>query len=100
KRLDKTRRSRKPLFLREQVLQLWRPSRETTTTAARTQATAYLASLLKGNADMKRNDAWRACKERFPSLSERSFRSTVWPDAREKAGLEARARSGRKATAS
>ena len=100
KRLDKNRRFRKPLFLRAQVLRLWPLSRVATTAAARTQATAYLADLLKANGDMKRYDAWTACTERFPNLSERSFRYTVWPNSREKAGLDARARSGRKSTAS
>jgi hypothetical protein len=96
--LEKTRRFRKPIFSRDQALKLWSQSRGSRTIATQTNAITFLADILKVNRDMKRDDAWKACKVKFPELSERGFLSRVWPKARERAQLEPVARAGRKPT--
>jgi hypothetical protein len=74
------------------VLKLRQPSKA----GSETKAIAFLSAKLKANHDFKREHAWSACKSEFPSLSNRRFVSHVWPQARESAGLEPLARSGRK----
>jgi hypothetical protein len=64
------------------------------TAGAEHSATIHVASLLKGNRDLKRDEAKAEC-ERF-GLSEIGFLTRVWPRARELADLPARARAGRK----
>jgi hypothetical protein len=56
------------------------------------RATNELAKLLK-DSDMKREDAWEACKHH--KIGPRVFRERVWPEARKKAGLPP-ARVGRR----
>src|SRR5262249_47209231 len=90
----RSRRPRKPLFRRDQALRLW-PAKSSA--AAETRAITFLASRLKTNPNMRRDDAWRACHTKF-RLSERGFRQRVWPQARQTAGLEPTAPPGRKAT--
>jgi len=59
-----------------------------------TKAINFLAEKLETNPNIKRDDAWSACREEFPALSERGFRSRIWPQARQSAGLETVAASG------
>jgi hypothetical protein len=96
KQLDKWRRFRAPRFPRHQVLRLWPESRGSAATEA--NAIAFLADRLQANRNMRRDDAWTACKTKFPKLSERGFLSRVWPRARKRARLEPAARAGRKPT--
>jgi hypothetical protein len=95
--LDKARRFRAPQFPRHQISKLWPQSLGPTTAAAETQAIAFLADRLRADPNMKRDDAWKACKAKFPRLSKRAF-FRAWPDARKSAGLERVARPGRKPT--
>jgi len=85
-RLDKKRRFRKPWFPRDRVLLLWPPARGATA-ADQKRATDLLRDQLTTNKDLKRADAWAICHRHFPKLSQRSFQSHVWPDARVAAGL-------------
>jgi hypothetical protein len=73
-------------------------TRQTTVTTAdqQTKATHALASHLRGNPSLKREDAATWCETQGFTLSGRSFQNQVWPNAREKAGLQRRAPSGRK----
>jgi hypothetical protein len=57
-------------------------------------ATAYVTGLLRSDRKMSRDDAWRACGEKFAALSERAFFRRIWPDAREGAGLPRNAPPG------
>jgi hypothetical protein len=98
KRLDKARRFRAPLFPRQLALKLWRVSRDSATTAIETRAKTFLATRLRENPEMKRNDALTACRTEFPKLSGRGFKERVWPDARNEAKLERQGRPGRKPT--
>jgi hypothetical protein len=98
KQLDKRRRFRAPRFSQYQVSQLWEDSRGSATTATETKAKTFPSNCLRGNPKMKRDDDWTACRKEFPTLSERGFRERVWPDARDKAGLERIGRPGRKPT--
>jgi hypothetical protein len=59
-------------------------------------AVRFLAEHLQADPDMKREDALSACRNEFPALSERGFRTRIWPQARQSAGLEAVAPPGRK----
>jgi hypothetical protein len=61
-----------------------------------TKAIDFLWAKLKADRDLVRKDCWIACKNQFPTLSNRRFVSVVWPSARKKAGLEPRARGGRR----
>jgi hypothetical protein len=70
--------------------------RGSSTAGSEMKAVAFLASQLRTNRNMRRADAWKACCMEFPKLSERGFRSRVWPQARQDAGLEPTAPAGRK----
>jgi len=61
-----------------------------------TKAINFIAEKLGTNHNIKREDAWSACRKEFPTLSERGFRTRIWPQARQSAGLEAVAPPGRK----
>jgi hypothetical protein len=94
--LDEKRRFRKPIFSRHQVLQQWPERRELVTAVAETEATSHLVSLLIDEPNIRRADAWKKLKQKFPKLSQRGFLSRIWVKARQNAGLESKARSGRK----
>jgi hypothetical protein len=96
RRLDKKRGFRKPIFPRVRVLQIWPERHELLTARIETKAITFLVPLLKTNRDITRGEAWKKCKQKFPTLSERGFRSRIWPDAREGAGLESKAPAGRR----
>jgi hypothetical protein len=66
------------------------------TTDVEKKAVAFLAEQLKTDHNMKRDDAWKACHENFPTLSERGFRFRVWPQARQEADLKSVAPPGAK----
>jgi hypothetical protein len=61
-----------------------------------TAAIRVLATHLKANPDLKRTDAARFCSEQGYELSGRGFQARVWPRARERSGLHAKATAGRK----
>ena len=73
-------------------------ARQTTITMAdqQTKATHALASHLRGNTNLKREEAATWCENQGFTLSGRSFQNQVWPNAREEAGLPRRALPGRK----
>jgi hypothetical protein len=92
-RLVGTRRFRKPMFWRDQVLALWLHRGRSASEAA---ARKLLAPLLRTNPNLTFKAALNACRERYPRLSENGFRTLVWPRAREAAGLPEKGRSGRR----
>ena len=98
KQLDKARRFRAPQFPRQGVLTLWKESPGSATAAIERNAKTFLATRLRENPEMKRNDALTACRTEFPELSERGFKQRVWPDGRKEAELEPQGRPGRKPT--
>jgi hypothetical protein len=59
-------------------------------------AISFLTGQLGADRDMTRGEAWAVCRAEFRALSERGFRSRIWPSARQAAGLEPRAHAGRK----
>ena len=73
-------------------------TRQTTVTTIdqETKAIGALASHLRGNPNLKREDAATWCEKRGFTLSRRSFQNKVWPTAREEASLPRRAPPGRK----
>jgi len=94
-RLDRKARFRKPIFSREQVLAL--PGLEPSgSTAAYAPARRFLAALLKTNPRLTFKEALHACRKKCGQLSERGFRASVWPQAREAAGLPATGSPGRR----
>ena len=60
-----------------------------------TAATKALASKLRINPKLKRDEAISWCRKEGFNLSGRGFQQRIWPASREKAGLDARARPGR-----
>ena len=64
------------------------------TTGDQARAIEHLGNLLKDNPDMKRGDAYKACKQ-F-KIGPGVFRTSVWPKARKEAGLPIAAKHGRK----
>jgi hypothetical protein len=74
--------------------------KRTRTSTAKTQqeseAIEILASLLRNDPDLKRKDARALLQEKGFNFSDRAFQYRVWPPARQLAGLEAIAPSGRK----
>ena len=95
-RLDKERHFRKPMFPRDQALLHWPEAHASAKAGKETQAIAFLKERLKADKHLRRQDAFKMCHGHFSKLSERRFRSHVWPQAREAAGLERTARAGRK----
>ena len=83
----------------EDLLKVWPQKSPVPTAAVETRAIALLKERLEAEKHMTRERAFEACRERFPTLSERGFRSRVWPEARKAAGLDPKAPSGRKRTA-
>jgi hypothetical protein len=61
-----------------------------------TAAINALASQLRNNPDLKREDAATWCREQHYSLSDRGFRYRVWPKARADANLPTKGSPGRK----
>ena len=96
KRLDKQRRFRKPIFLRAEVIRLWRQRPGSAKASDETQAIAFVGDILKKNNDLRRGDAFNMCRERYRKLSGRGFLTRVWPRAREAAGLSPTAPPGPK----
>jgi hypothetical protein len=64
------------------------------TAAADNRAIKHLADMLKHDRDLGREAGWQACKQFGITMA--GFRTRIWPKAREKAGLPALARAGRK----
>jgi hypothetical protein len=88
---------RRTLISWEHLLRVWPPQRSGSPTArTETLAIEFTAELLKSDKHLTRQRAFEICRERFPGLSERGFRSRVWPEARKAAGLEPIAPAGRK----
>jgi hypothetical protein len=83
----------------EDLLQLCPQKRLVSPTASdETKAIAVLADTLRADPGLGREAALKISRHHFPNLSERGFRSRVWPKAREAAGLNPIAPSGRKPT--
>jgi hypothetical protein len=61
-----------------------------------TAAIKALASHLRINPQLNRAEAQSWLRAQGVNLADRGFQSRVWPRARERAGLEAKARPGRK----
>jgi hypothetical protein len=61
-----------------------------------TKAIHALASHLRGNPSLKREEATTWCENQGFTISGRGFQDRVWPAAREEAGLPRRAPPGRK----
>jgi hypothetical protein len=83
-------------FPRDRVLRIWPERHKRLTSRIETEAITFLVPLLKTNRNITRGEAWEKCKQKFPTLSERGFRSRIWPDAREGAELESKAPAGRR----
>jgi hypothetical protein len=65
------------------------------TAGQETAAVKALASHLKGNQQLTRAEAMEWLRTADFTLTERGFQSRIWPQAREQAGLQAKAPSGR-----
>jgi hypothetical protein len=86
-------RFRKPMFWRDRAEDIWRLPNATALDEKK--AVDFLGEKLKKDSELRREDALNMCRQQFPKLGVRgSLR--VWPRAREAAGLEAKARPGRK----
>jgi hypothetical protein len=79
------------------LLKLCPPKRPASPTAAdEKKAITVLVDRLKADRHLGREAALKICREHFPKLSERGFRSRIWPDAREGAQLPRVGSPGRK----
>jgi curved DNA-binding protein CbpA len=58
-------------------------------------AVIMVASMLEQDKNCRFKDVFNECRQHY-RVSERGFRSSIWPEARELAGLSRRARPGRK----
>lgn len=67
-----------------------------TTSAMVKQATDHVAELLRGNPYLKRGDAFISVRDVLGHVSQNQLVRSVWPDAREAAGLPRKATSGPK----
>jgi hypothetical protein len=66
------------------------------TAGQETAAIELLSAHLKSNPDLTRKEAADWCTEKGFATSARGFQSRIWPGARREAGLDAKARAGRK----
>jgi hypothetical protein len=82
------------LYVPRDSLDKFVKSRPTATVAAEGRAIDHLADLLKRDRKLTKAQARTAC-ENF-ALTGQGFEDRVWPQARKKAGLSARAPAGRK----
>jgi hypothetical protein len=78
------------------LLKLCPPKHPVSKVADETKAIDLLTDRLKSDSHLRRGQALEICRDQFPKLSERGFRSRIWPKAREAAGLKSRGRAGRK----
>ncbi len=69
--------------------------RGTATASDESAAIRFIASILQQDNNLRVTDAFDRCRNRY-RVSERGFRSRIWPKARELAGLPSRANPGRK----
>jgi hypothetical protein len=60
------------------------------------RAVDFLAPRLREDPNIKRDDAWKMLRTKFPTLSKRGFEERVWPNARARADLPAAAPPGPK----
>jgi hypothetical protein len=86
-------------FRKDNVLKIWPETRRMALSAATRSeglATRALASQIERDPDITRGAALRWCRNAGYELSDRRFQGHVWPSARERAGLPAKAPPGRK----
>jgi hypothetical protein len=68
----------------------------TTTVAMVKQATQHVAELLRNSPNLKKEDAFASVRQVIGHVSQNQLTRSVWPDAREAAGLPRKAASGPK----
>jgi hypothetical protein len=71
-------------------------TRRTQTAGTVSKSVRFMAAELQANNNLTREEALQKCRKKYPELSARSFQSTVWPEARDAAGLSRKAPAGRK----